>query len=362
METSALRQLTEYARPHASYSPYAHPMAHHMAGANLPSLAMHGPNAANAQQLDLLAFTQYHMLKDRFEAEEKQKAAMMEKQKEIESKSRNPNQSHSQSNSQMSVTPTSSASSLYDQQMEMQRRLSSSASNLANSPSLPNNSNTSNANGLSLSGASSANQPLNPFMFFSQNDRSAQDPMQQLAERLKADRFAMAASDPLFRMQMGLNAEMHGQGPAGSGHAFQHPGSVHSIHGSGNPNVDSAALQLANAAAAMGLPSPQFDPAMHSGHSMTYPSRPSSILPRPELSQTPSMFRSIEDQLQHQVNAQMVQQAEYVNDVYKQMQNHALQQEHIQRQMLLERDRLLAAQMVGASSHPQQLLQEEYLR
>lgn len=312
-DTPALRQLTEYARPHSAYPSFSHPsMAHHINPSNLNQLGIHAPGA----QFEQIALAQL-MMKERFEAEEKQKLALMEKQKqEMEMKSRTVSQSPQQHSS--ALPPTSTSNSLLDQHLyEMQRRL---APTLANSPSisnLPNNPSTSTANGMPLPAGTNPSS-INPFMLFPSNERVAQEQMQQmaaaaaLADRIQVDRLLNAASDPFLRLQMGLNPEMHGAPPGPNpAHAFQHP--THSVHqashSSNNSNTDNAAAAAAAASmqlAALGLQGSQFDPALHSSHpllqSTSYPSRPPSIMPRPELTQQSSLYRSFDDNLSHQVN------------------------------------------------------------
>lgn len=294
-DTPALRQLGEYARPHTAYSPFSHPSLAHMS-TNLPPLSLH-----SSAPIDQITLAQL-MLK---EAEEKQKLQMLEKQKEMEIKSRNQSQTP-QHNVPMPSTSTA-AGSLFDQHniLDMHRRMAAASSSTPNLPnsSMANNPNTSSAaNALSLAGTNSA--AINPFMLFPTNERVVQEIQQMAAvadaaSRFQADRLNSLGADHLFRLQMGLNQELHGA--SGPGTSFQHPSHLHPSAGS---NAEAASLQLANAAA-MGLPGSQFDPALHASHpflqSSAYPTRPASIMPRSELAQPSSLYRSIEDQLNHPV-------------------------------------------------------------
>lgn len=143
-----------------------------------------------------------------------------------------------------------------------------------------------------------------------------------------ADRLGGLSADHIFRLQMGLanpdalHPGASAPGSGGPGPSFQHPShpSLHPSSASAQ-NAAAAAEQAAAAqaalanAAAIGMPGSQFDPAsLHAaaaaaaaaGHpllqSSAYPSRPASIIPRPsELSQQSSLYRSFEDQLNHQV-------------------------------------------------------------
>ncbi|KAF7493019.1 Arginine-glutamic acid dipeptide repeats protein [Sarcoptes scabiei] len=348
-DTPALRQLGEYARPHTAYSPFSHPsLAHHMTS-NLSPLSLHSQTPSGP--IDQITFAQL-MLKERMEAEEKQKIAILEKQKEMELKSRNQTQTP-QHNSPM---PSSSTpGSLFDQHLlDMQRRLvsTSSAPTMPNS-SMASNPHTSTANALSLAGTNPS--ALNPFMLFSPNERAAQE-IQQMAAAADAARFQAAdrlgglSADHLFRLQMGLNPEMHAPSSGGPASSFQHPS--HPLHTSPstNPAEAAASIQQQLANAAIGLPSPQFDPALHVNHPLiqsAYQSRPAataaSLMQRPELSQPSSLYRSFEE-LNHQFSAQALSAQTQ------------LQHEQFQRQMFLERERLAIAHQ------HQQILQEEFLR
>ncbi|OTF78364.1 hypothetical protein BLA29_009325, partial [Euroglyphus maynei] len=229
---------------------------------------------------------------------------------------------------------------------------------------MANHSNTSSANAaMSLAGT---NPGLNPFMLFSPNEREIQQ-MAAAADAARfqanADRLGGLSADHIFRLQMGLanpdalHPGASGPGSGGPGSSFQHPSHPSSASAQNAAAEQAAAAQAALAnAAAMGMQGSQFDPAsLHAaaaaaaaaGHPLlqsgAYPSRPASIIPRPsDYTQQSSLYRSFEDQLNHQFSAQALS-----------AQSQALQHEQFQRQMLMERERLIA--------HQHQILHEEFL-
>lgn len=297
-ESNALRQLSDFTRPNAAYSPFSHgPLAaHHLSNPNISPLGLPPqpppPNMPpGAQQLEyqMLAVAQYQQMLAK-ELEEK-------KQRELElSKSRSSSQSQ-----QQSMPPTSAANAIYDQhQMEIQRRLSIQANAAAAAQQQQQQS--SNASGGPNGPGGPPGQPqLNPYMM-----AAAISEQQAALERFHTAERLQALNDPILRMHFGLSpADLHGAGP---GHPFSHPQGHPSLHPGAHggasavsnaaavaaENAAAASLQMANALA--GLPGPQFDQAALAAlHPLSYPGRPQSIIPgvpRPDLAQASSLYRS----------------------------------------------------------------------
>ncbi|XP_023228462.1 arginine-glutamic acid dipeptide repeats protein-like isoform X2 [Centruroides sculpturatus] len=321
-DTPALRQLSEYARPHGGFSPTYHRPS--VSSNNNLSLGMPTHNMDPMLHYQFTSGLCGPSTRERLEIEmerEKRERDFQDKLKvEMELKSR-------------LQSGSSHVNTMDPHWLELQRRYTASQNGMG--PSMANAS-------------SSVIIPSSPFAIYHQTGERERIGLSAGTEmdRLTAERMALS-NDPLLRLQIAsLPPEM--QVHAAHTHAHTHAHAHTHLHLHPHDPVSAAA---AAAAAAMGMPShSQVDPSLNSNSSVPHHLLPSSSYPsssRPTLVPRPELL--------HPATAMI--RPHYEEAFAHQVVHH----EQLHRHLLLERERYV---QIGAPMlHPQLLPQhEEFLR